>query len=106
MFPSLPPVTRALIIACVLMYVLQIALGDVVVAYLGLWPLGTAGAYTGLPGFQPWQLVTYSFLHDTQGITHLLFNMFALYMFGSDLERTFGQRRYLNLYLVSVIAAA
>ena len=58
----------------------------------------------GSLGFQPWQIITYSFLHGN--ITHLLFNMLALYMFGGELERLFGQQRYLNLYFLSVITAA
>jgi membrane associated rhomboid family serine protease len=40
------------------------------------------------------------------GFTHLFFNMFALYMFGSDIERLFGTRRYLTYYLLCVIGAA
>jgi membrane associated rhomboid family serine protease len=54
--------------------------------------------------FQPWQLITYGFLHG--GLTHLLFNMFALYMFGSAMEQVVGAKRYLNYYLVCVITAA
>jgi membrane associated rhomboid family serine protease len=101
---SLPPVTRALIIACVVMFVLEAMTGDLVLAYLALWPLGTPAEFTGALGFQPWQIITYSFLHG--GIGHLVFNMFALYMFGGELERVFGPQRYLNLYFIAVITAA
>jgi membrane associated rhomboid family serine protease len=55
-------------------------------------------------GFQPWQVVSYAFLHEN--VTHLLFNMLALFMFGRDLERLWGGKRFLNLYLASVISAA
>ena len=55
-------------------------------------------------GFGPWQLVTYAFLHG--GLLHLVFNMFALYMFGGAIERVFGGRRYLTYYLVCVVSAA
>ena len=55
-------------------------------------------------GFEPWQTVTYSFLHGS--LTHLLFNMFALYMFGGAIEQVFGSRRYLAYYLVCVVSAA
>ncbi len=56
------------------------------------------------PGFAPWQLVSYSFLHG--GILHLAFNMFALYMFGGMVERVFGTRRYLMYYFACVVSAA
>jgi membrane associated rhomboid family serine protease len=56
--------------------------------------------------FQPWQIVTYGFLHDPRNYTHIIFNMFGLYMFGSDIERLFGTRFYLLYYLVSVVVAA
>jgi membrane associated rhomboid family serine protease len=73
--------------------------------YFALWPLHIpVGTYPPEVGFQPWQLVTYSFLHG--GLTHLLFNMLALYMFGSDLERVFGQRRFALYYFVCVVTAA
>jgi membrane associated rhomboid family serine protease len=55
-------------------------------------------------GFLPWQLVTYSFLHGNQ--LHILVNMLGLYMFGSEVERVLGQRRYVTYYFVSVLAAA
>lgn len=93
---SLPPVTQALIIVNVLAFLLQSIFGDGLTAALALWPFG---AY-----FMPWQVVTYAFLHGS--LTHLLFNMFGVYMFGADLERVWGQRRYLTFYMVSALAAA
>jgi membrane associated rhomboid family serine protease len=97
----MPPVTTALIVANVAMYLLeQVAPG---VAYpLALWPLGAGAA--GGASFMPWQLVTYAFLHG--GMLHLAFNMFALYMFGSAIEQVFGSRRYLIYYFVCVVSAA
>ena len=58
----------------------------------------------GYPKFQVWQLLTYGFMHGS--VAHLFFNMFALFMFGSDIERLFGSRRYLIYYLTCVIGAA
>jgi len=52
-----------------------------------------------------WQLVTYMFLHDPTGFTHILFNMLTLWMFGADLERAWGTRRFLNYYLLSGVGA-
>jgi membrane associated rhomboid family serine protease len=54
--------------------------------------------------FEPWQVVTYSFLHGN--VPHIFFNMFALYMFGSDVERLFGSRFFTAYYFASVLAAA
>src|SRR5664279_1859278 len=104
MFYAIPPITRALIIANVAMFLLDMVVGDALILNLALWPVGTMTLAGGSHGFQPWQLITYSFLHGN--LTHLFFNMFALYMFGGELERLFGQQRYFNLYFVSVIAAA
>jgi membrane associated rhomboid family serine protease len=50
-----------------------------------------------------WQLVTYMFLHG--GIFHLLFNMLALWMFGTELERIWGTRYFLKFYFVTGIGA-
>lgn len=104
MFYSIPPVTRALIIACVAIFGVELVVGDAILVYLALWPIGTPPAYAGGLGFEPWQIITYSFLHG--GLAHLAFNMFALFMFGGELERVFGPRRYFHLYFVGVIAAA
>ncbi len=96
----MPFVTRALIIANVAMFLLEQAAPGFINA-LALWPLGAAAA--GAPGFAPWQLVTYAFLHG--GLVHLAFNMFALYMFGGAIELVFGTRRYLIYYFACVVSA-
>jgi membrane associated rhomboid family serine protease len=91
------PITRALIIANAGIYLVQVLAGEYVMYRLALWPLNSML-------FQPWQLITYGFVH--QGFGHLFFNMFALFMFGSEIERVLGARRFLIYYLVSVIGAA
>jgi len=96
------PVTTALIATNVAMFLLQSVAPGAFVA-LALWPLGGFMAGEGT-GFGLWQLVTYGFLHGSP--LHLAFNMFALYMFGSAIERVFGARRYLIYYLVCVVSAA
>jgi membrane associated rhomboid family serine protease len=92
----MPPATQLLIVVNVVAFLATMALGDALVVPFALWPVG--------PGFMPWQPLTYAFVHG--GLTHLLFNMFALYMFGSDLERVWGTRRYLTYYGVCVLSAA
>jgi len=53
--------------------------------------------------FQIWQLVTYQFLHG--GFSHILFNMFALWMFGVEIENSWGSKKFLTFYLISGIGA-
>jgi membrane associated rhomboid family serine protease len=78
---GLPPVTRNIIIANVVVFLLEVTLRyDGLLPVLALWPIGSQ--------FQPWQMLTYAFLHGS--VAHLLFNMFAVYMFGSDIERIWG----------------
>jgi membrane associated rhomboid family serine protease len=55
--------------------------------------------------FAIWQLATYMFLHDSTGFSHILFNMLMLWMFGMDLERDWGSRRFLKYYFVCGIGA-
>ena len=93
--PPLLPVTRALVLANVaVFFLLHLAPG--VMGLLALWPLKSQ--------FMPWQVVTYAFLHWDFG--HLFFNMLGLWMFGSELERVWGEKRYLQFYFASVLAAA
>jgi membrane associated rhomboid family serine protease len=93
----MPPFTQGLIIANVLAFLFSQAAGSNLVGLFALWPINS-----GL--FMPWQLLTYAFFHA--GITHLLFNMFGLWMFGSELERVWGSRRFAVFYTVSVLMAA
>jgi membrane associated rhomboid family serine protease len=104
MFTNLPPITKALLIANGLVFLLQVFLGDPVFRPFQLWPLGLPDVYAanGI-GFMPWQLLTYGFMHGSLG--HLLFNMLALLMFGAQLELLWGNRRYLTYYLVCVVGA-
>lgn len=103
MFNNLPPITRGLIFVNVLMFASERLLGDGLTLRLALWPLQSAPFSDTLMSFQPWQLLTYGFLHA--GIWHLFVNMFAVYMFGGQLEMLWGPKRFLNLYLLSVIVA-
>ncbi len=55
--------------------------------------------------FRPWQIVTHMFMHDASSFTHILFNMFAVYMFGSTLERYWGPKKFLIFYMTTGIGA-
>ena len=107
MLQNLPRVTKLLLIANLVGFVLQWLLGDAALASLMLWPIGE-GTYDPsafeMPSFLPWQVVSYAFLHG--GLMHLAFNMLALVMFGAPLEYTWGERRFLTYYLVCVVGAA
>ena len=92
----MPPVTQALILINVAVFVAELALGGGITSLFALWPLG--------PRFLPWRVITYAFVHA--GPQHILFNMFGVYMCGSDLERVWGPRRYLIYYLSCAFSAA
>jgi membrane associated rhomboid family serine protease len=92
----LPPITQGIIIANVLIFLLEPIFGIDLTSIFALWPLG--------PQFQLWQILTYAFLHGN--LMHISFNMLAVYMFGSDMERVWGGSRYLIYYLVCAVSAA
>ncbi|MGQ8338151.1 rhomboid family intramembrane serine protease [Sunxiuqinia sp. A32] len=99
-FGSIPPVVKNLIIINALMllatYVMSMR-GIDLARILGLH-------YIASPKFEPYQLVTHIFMHG--GFTHLLFNMFALWMFGRVLESVWGSKRFFIYYFVTGLGAA
>ena len=96
----LSPVLKSLIIANVVLFVVR-TLGEM--SGIGLdWFLGLSPLEV-LRGFRVWQLATYMFLHG--GLFHILFNMLALWMFGTELERIWGTRYFLKFYFVTGIGA-
>ena len=104
---DVPPVTRALLFANIAAYLLQMLLqmsgSQALLVHFALWPLGPS-RYVDVPGFEPWQVVSYAFLHGS--LTHIGFNMFALWMFGGAIEQLFGSRPFALYYFVCVIGAA
>lgn len=105
MLGTIPPVTRLLLIANVAVFFAQAFADPLLVVWFALWPLSaTAPDVPGVStGFLPWQLITYSFLHGNS--LHLLVNMLGVFMFGSEVERVLGPRRYVTYYFVSVLVA-
>ncbi|MBI1803590.1 MAG: rhomboid family intramembrane serine protease [Ignavibacteriae bacterium] len=108
-FQFFPPVIKTLLVSNVVVWLLVdlflrpfvlhgVAIGGsdgIITQYLALWPVG--------PNFQMWQLFTYMFMHG--GFMHLLFNMFALWMFGMELENVWGSKKFLAYYLVCGLGA-
>ena len=93
--PPIPPLTKVLMLICTAVFCLGFFVP--LELWFALWPLRT-----GM--FWPWQLVSYGFLHGD--MLHLVFNMLGLWMFGSELERLWGQTRYWQFLLASLLAAA
>ena len=95
------PVVLNLIIINALVYVAQLILDKSIglTNMIALYPYDS-----GL--FKPYQLVTHMFAHDPSNFFHILFNMYALWMFGSVLERVWGPKKFLIFYLACGIAAA
>jgi len=90
-------VTQALLLINVAAYCLDIALNHLLsYNWFALWPIGQ--------GFMPWQVVTYAFMHGS--MMHIFLNMMALWMFGGELERIWGQQRFIQFYGASILAAA
>ena len=96
---AIPDVIFMLLVANGLMFALQqFPAFSAIIHSLALWPFGSPYG-----DFYPWQLVTYGFLHGD--MMHILFNMFMLWMFGRELERLMGPRRFLTYYLTGVVGA-
>ena len=96
-FQQLPMVVKNILIINVILYFGSMVYGQLH-RYLDLYPIGD-------PNFRPYQFITHMFMHDT-GITHIFFNMLAVYMFGSILENLWGSKRFLNFYLLCGLGAA
>ena len=95
----LTPAIQFLLIANVLAFVVQhfLGIGRTVLVNFALFPIGS-------DYFRPWQIITYGFLHAN--FAHIFMNMFALWMFGSALERVWGTQRFITYYVVCVLGAA
>lgn len=99
-FNQTPMVVKNIILINAMMFLLTLVLGFKHVdlnSVLGLY-------YVGSSNFQPYQVVTHMFMHG--GFTHILFNMYALWMFGRVLESVWGPKRFFIFYFVTGIGAA
>ena len=95
MGPSLPPITKNLLIINGLFFLATYVFSTKGIDLAVI--LGTF--YPESPNFKIWQILTYMFMHAD--FTHILFNMFALWMFGSVVEKTFGPKKFLILYFLA-----
>jgi membrane associated rhomboid family serine protease len=102
-----PPVIKYLLISNIAVFLLQYfflgmlksgntALGDVFIKNFALFTIDS-------PFFKPWQVFTYQYLHG--GFSHLFFNMFALWMFGMELENLWGSKTFFIFYTVCGVGA-
>ncbi len=94
---NMPPVVKNLIMANVIVYIITMISGNFMYEHFSLF-------YFKSPFFKPFQLVTHMFMHG--GFAHILFNMYALFIFGSVLERVWGSQKFLFYYFVTGIGAA
>jgi membrane associated rhomboid family serine protease len=99
------PMIKSLLIANVAVFLFEMMVGSIFSGgiavseyfrqYFALFPLGD--------GFLPWQLFTYQFMHAN--FSHIFFNLFALWMFGTEVEYTLGSKKFLIFYLASGVGA-
>lgn len=99
MIRNIPPVTKNLLFINLIAFLAMLILGGIGVDLNDLLGLHFFMA----SNFHIYQVVTYMFMHATWA--HILLNMFALWMFGSTIERTWGSRRFLIYYIVCGLGA-
>lgn len=113
-FSLFPPIIKLLLLSNVVIYIIfnliltgfkvgNMSFEVIVYKYFALNPLSGVSMGQIELSFYPWQLITYMFLHG--GFFHLLLNMFALWMFGAELENIWGQNRFLMYYMMCGIGA-
>lgn len=90
----LPPVVKAILIACIAVFLAQMIVGPAAGQYFALL-FGLS--WGGIQRLFLWQLLTYQFLHG--GLLHIFLNLLGLFFFGPDVERAIGSKRFAVLYL-------
>jgi len=101
---NIPSVTKNILIINVLVWLACYLFGDIVSYYLALHGVDNRRFLIGDElGFYPYQLITFMFTH--QSLSHLFFNMFAVFMFGSTLENYWGSKRYIIYYMLTGVGS-
>lgn len=120
-FSVFPPVIKNLLILNGIVYlVANLILANlsvngipaevIITRYFALIPISgytmgiTSAGELLIASFYPWQLITYQFLHGS--FSHILFNMFALWMFGMEIENIWGSKKFLLFYLLCGVGGA
>lgn len=114
---NFPPITKNLIIINVIVYIAQLTLDRYfdITGHISLYPIMPSGLHSFLlqthyiasdETFYPYQIATHLFAHSPETVFHIIFNMFALWMFGRILENVWGGKRFLLFYLISGVGAA
>ncbi len=101
MFNNIPPVTKNLLLINITLYVVSMVLLNSGIDLFNL----LSGRYFNSVFFEPYQVVSHMFMHSDTDFFHVLFNMFALFMFGSHLERLWGAKRFFIFYVASGLGA-
>ncbi len=99
---ALPPVTRFILIANIIIFILDFLTNGIITAYLSLYSIHFH--LNDVQQFKSFQLISHMFLHG--GLGHIFFNMFGLVMFGQVLESVLGSKRFFILYFLSGLGAA
>lgn len=112
-FFSFPPIIKNLLIINGVVFFVQLIMENisfngypgwyVINKWFALNPISGVDAGGRPFNFQIWQLITYQFMHG--GFSHILFNMFALWMFGASIEDMFGSKKFLTFYLLAGVSA-
>lgn len=115
---SIPPFVKFVLIANLAIYLFQILLGSfkidgtslnfLIQKYFSLIPLTFSSSnHPDLGGWftWPWQFISYQFLHSIESFGHIFFNMFGVWMFGSELEREWGSAKFGMFYILCGIGA-
>lgn len=99
---TIPPVTRFILVANVVLFIIDYLLKNILIAYLSLYSLDAH--FNSIQTFKSFQLVSHMFMHG--GLGHIFFNMFGLFMFGRVLETVLGSQRFFIVYFASGLGAA
>lgn len=97
-FSNISPVVKNLLIINIIFFIATLMFAERMVEWFAVF-------YFDSPMFRVWQIVTYMFMHSPISFAHILFNMFALYTFGSTLEYVMGSKRFLKFYMITGLGA-
>ena len=95
---NISPVVKNILLINIVFYIAQWTF-PAITQNLELYPISSQQ-------FRPWQLATHFFMHSTFSIGHIFFNMFALIIFGSQLEKVWGPQRFLSYYIICALGAS